>query len=322
MQIRELINQAIALLKAQGVESARLESELLMMHVTKFTQVQLLTHDLETLPSLDETVYKALVEQRLQGTPIAYILGKRDFWNLSLKVTPDTLIPRPETELLVEKALTLINCNHCRDVLDLGTGSGAIILAIKHSAPQINAIAVDSSPHALDVAMENALRYNLEVKFLCGSWFEPLINVDQGKDAQSHQESLTNQNNICSHSANYVRAQKQEGKNRGASKVRQFDLIVSNPPYVEENDPHLQHGDVRFEPLSALAAGFDGLRDLRQIIAESHTFLRPQGYLVLEHGYNQGSAVRELLAAHGFAQIETLRDYGQNERVSLGRLMA
>lgn len=335
MQIRELIKQAMASLKAQGVESARLESELLMMHVTKFTQVQLLTHDLEPLPALDETVYKALVEQRLQGTPIAYILGERDFWDLTLKVTPDTLIPRPDTELLVEKALTLINCNHCRDVLDLGTGTGAIILALKHSAPEINATAVDSSPHALEVAMENAQRYNLEVEFLCGSWFEPLSAAQQGlgtgpddqnQGGQGSQSSPNKQSNGRSHATSHAHAfasaQGQSSRNRDANGVRQFDLIVSNPPYVEENDPHLQQGDVRFEPLLALAAGADGLRDLRQIIAASHAFLRPQGYLVLEHGYNQGVAVRDLLTTHGFAQVETLRDYGQNERVSLGRFMA
>ena len=288
MQIRALVNQAVVLLREQGFESARLEAELLMMHVTKFNKVQLLTHDLEELPALDETVYKALVDQRMQGTPIAYILGERDFWDLTLKVTPDTLIPRPDTEILVEKALTLIQCNHCRDVLDLGTGTGAIILALKHSAPEIRATAVDLSPNALAVAMENAQRYHLDVDFRCGSWFTPLL--PERESAKGFKP--------------------------------QFDLIVSNPPYIEEYDPHLQEGDVRFEPLSALVSGHDGLKDIRLIVHESRAFLRPNGYLMFEHGYNQGAAVRQLLEEVGFAQVETLRDYGQNERVTLGRALS
>ena len=322
VQIRALLRQAVTQLKDHSFESPRLEAELLMMHVTKLNKVQLITRDQEELPALDETVYRALLEQRLQGQPIAYILGERDFWDLSLKVSPDTLIPRPDTEILVEKALTLIKCNHCRDVLDLGTGSGAIILSLKHDAPEIRASAVDISPAALAVAAENAARYNLEVSWYCGSWFSPFMQPQAASAlataATTKAKDIRAQHTSCTHHA----ASSGGAATTQGEAIAQFDLIVANPPYIEEGDPHLQQGDVRFEPLVALVSGQDGLSDIKLIVHESRAFLRQGGYLALEHGYNQGEAVRHLFKTVGYTQVETLRDYGQNERVTLGRALS
>lgn len=308
VQIRALLNESIAKLKESGSLSPRLDAELLMMHVTKFNKVQLITGDLEDISALDETVFRALLAERLKGVPMAYILGEREFWDLTLKVTPDTLIPRPDTEILVEKALTLITCNNLRDVLDLGTGTGAIILALKHSAPQIRATAIDLSSAALEVAQENAARYHLEVNFQQGCWFTPFV-----------EESVTNElaasDGASAQDQVRLQAQAEAGLLPQAAR---FDLIVSNPPYIEENDPHLSQGDVRFEPRSALVSGKDGLDDIRVIAHEARAFLRHNGFLLLEHGYNQGAAVRELLSELGYDKVETMRDYGQNERVTLG----
>ena len=268
MQIRALLNESIAKLKESGSLSPRLDAELLMMHVTKFNKVQLITGDLEDISALDETVFRAMVE----------------------------------------KALTLITCNNLRDVLDLGTGTGAIILALKHSAPQIRATAIDLSSAALEVAQENAARYHLEVNFQQGCWFTPFV-----------EESVTNElaasDGASAQDQVRLQAQAEAGLLPQAAR---FDLIVSNPPYIEENDPHLSQGDVRFEPRSALVSGKDGLDDIRVIAHEARAFLRHNGFLLLEHGYNQGAAVRELLSELGYDKVETMRDYGQNERVTLG----
>ncbi len=322
MQIRALIKEAMVQLRDMGFESPRLEAELLMMHVTKLNQVQLITRDLEELSPLDETVFRALIDERLRGEPIAYILGEREFWDLTLKVSPDTLIPRPDTEVLVEKAITLITCNHFKDVLDLGTGSGAIILALKHTVPEINATAVDISEGALAVAQENAERYHLEVDFRCGSWFTPFLeqayaneqDEKSGKAAKSAKGSKASTSSSSSSSSS-TSTRTSTGK---GSDLPNFDLIVANPPYIAQDDPHLQMGDVRFEPLSALVSGIDGLDDIKLIAHESKAFLRDGGYLMFEHGYNQGYAVRRLLSDLGYSSIETLRDLGQNERVTLG----
>lgn len=287
MTLKETLLKAIGLLQEKGFETPRLDAELIMMHVTKRSQVQLMISGDEELPLVQQTVFDSLINMRLEGHPIAHIIGECGFWDMMLKVTPDTLIPRPDTEILVEKALTLLECNKLDTVLDLGTGSGAIILALKRSLPQIKAYAVDFSEAALQVASENAKKYNLEVNFYEGSWFNALDGVKLP-----------------------------ESKSRGKG----FDLIVSNPPYIRENDEHLSQGDVRFEPITALVSGKDGLSDIKHITKESHHFLRPNGYLMFEHGYDQGADVRAILEKHKFTRIETLRDYGGNERVTLGRL--
>ena len=280
MNLREVLNEAIALLQESGSESPKLDAQLLLMKVCALSRVQLITHDQDPISEEQYQSFKQLVALREQGHPIAHLLGERDFWDLTLKVTPATLIPRPDTEILVEKALELIETHQYHTVLDLGTGSGAIILALKHSAPYIDAYGVDLSAAALAVAQENASRYNLEVAFNEGSWFEALPKDKEWNGF--------------------------------------FDLIVSNPPYIEADDEHLGQGDVRFEPLSALVSGADGLDDIRQIAHEALKYLRLGGYLLFEHGYNQKEAVQAILRAEGYESVVTLQDYGGNDRVTLG----
>jgi release factor glutamine methyltransferase len=220
----------------------------------------------------------------LAGEPIAHILGEREFFGLNFKVTADTLIPRPETELLVELALERMPSpqpspkgggGKCR-VLDLGTGSGAIALSIAHARPDIEVLAVDASALALEVARENTRQLGISnVSFLQSDWFYAL--GDQS-----------------------------------------FDLIVSNPPYVAAGDEHLTRGDVRFEPLSALASGADGLDDIRRITGQAGGFLKNRGWLLLEHGYDQGAAVRDLLQQSGLSEVFSAKDIARIERVSGG----
>lgn len=331
MQIRTLLRQAISELKQAGSDSPRLDAELLMMHVTHLNRVQLITHDLDEIGSLEQTVFTALLQKRLQGHPIAHLLGTRDFWKLSLKVTPDTLIPRPDTEVLVEKALTLIECNHFQRVLDLGTGTGAIILSLKHDLPYIKASAVDFSASALQVAIENSLQLGLDVKFYLGSWFEGLshrVRMDESgrlvpykNKASSHGAGAGGANAGVSGGAGATSGNAAGGAPDFSLKSPEprFDIIVSNPPYIEAQDPHLSQGDVRFEPLTALVSGADGLDDIRLIVSQARTYLNEGGYLLLEHGYQQGSAVRALLQDAEYENIETIKDYGLNERVTLGR---
>ncbi len=217
-----------------------------------------------------------MVSERSHGTPIAYLTGTRSFWSLELTVNPDVLIPRPETELLVETALGLIPADTVQRVVDLGTGSGAIALSLAKERPSWEVHATDLSAQALAVAKENARWNRLErIQFHQGSWAEPLA-----------------------------------GK---------FDLIVSNPPYVAQHDEHLHQGDCRFEPRMALTPGGDGLDALRQIVKQSRTLLNPGGWLLLEHGYNQGAAVLSLLNSAGYTEIRSLRDLAGIERVCCGR---
>lgn len=279
MKLREVLAQAVA--RLTNSDSPKLDAQLLLMKACSLSRVQLITKENDPLSEEQYQLFESLLNQRLAGHPIAHLLGERDFWDLKLKVTPDTLIPRPDTEVLVEQALEIINKQEGKaKVLDLGTGSGAIILSLKHSAPNIEAVAVDLSPAALQVARDNAQSYNLDVSWYLGSWFTALP------------QELTKDS--C------------------------FDVIVSNPPYIEEHDEHLKQGDVRFEPLSALVSGPDGLDDIRFIAQESTKYLRSGGYLLLEHGYNQGAQVREILSNNGYEQVATIKDYGGNDRVTLG----
>lgn len=215
------------------------------------------------------------VARRLQGEPIAHILGRREFWSLSLEVTPATLIPRPDTEVLVEQALARLPAEAGLAALDLGTGTGAIALALKSERPDLTVWAVEREPDAVALATRNAQRLGLALNLCSGSWFEPVAG-------------------------------------------QQFNLIVSNPPYIDAADPHLAEGDVRFEPKTALVADGEGLADLAWIIEQAPAYLRPNAWLLLEHGWQQGSAVRALLLKRGFVDVTTVRDYGGQERVSLG----
>lgn len=273
MDIRALMQQGRERLIQGKIESASLEASLFLTHLTGYSRARLIAHDDEAVSDKLIEDYFSLIDKRLQGMPCAYILGYKDFWGLKLKVSSDTLIPRADTETLVEEALKL----NPHKVLDLGTGSGAIILALKSEIEDLQAYACDFSSKALAIAAENARRLNLDIRFYQSFWFDGIP-------------------------------------------LQQFDVIVSNPPYIEENDPHLKQNGLNFEPKTALVSGKDGLDDIRIIADKSRTYLKTGGYLLLEHGYNQGQAVREILDSNGFSEIKTIKDLGNNDRVTLGHL--
>ena len=276
MQIQPLLTHATAQLQVSS-ESARADAEILLAHCLQKSRTYLFAWPEKELEPAVEAQFRQLLAQRCNGVPVAYLTGYREFWTLNLRVTAATLIPRPETELLVEAALAKIPTNASCDVLDLGTGTGAIALAIASERPLATVIAVDASTAALAIAAENVQ-------------IQGLSNV------------------MLQHSDWWT----------GLSAQR-FQLIVSNPPYIEQQDPHLQQGDVRFEPLTALASGEDGLEDIRHIVAHAPARLHAGGWLLLEHGYNQGQAVTNLLQQRGFQQVHCLPDLAGNDRISLGQ---
>ncbi|MDP2152828.1 MAG: peptide chain release factor N(5)-glutamine methyltransferase [Methylotenera sp.] len=256
---------------------AKFEAQLLLQHVLNVNRAWLLAHESDTLQDKVKTDYEGLLARRLLGEPIAYTFGYREFYGLNLIVTPDTLIPRPDTETLVETALDKIPTDTPFTVLDLGTGTGAVALAIAKHRPEAQVTAIDASSAALDVANRNARQLDLtQVDLRLSNWFSAL-----------------------------------EGE--------RFNLIVSNPPYIEQQDAHLTQGDLRFEPMSALASGADGLDDIRKIIDNSLLHLHPQGWLMLEHGYNQAHLVADLMAQSGLIDITTIKDLGANDRVTIGK---
>lgn len=258
----------------QATPLPALEARLLMMHVLDKTRVQLITQD-DLQPSVPQQLaYQSLVQRRLGGEPIAYLVGHREFFGLELAVTPAVLIPRPETELLVELAQQ--RTPPAGRVLDLGTGSGAIAIALAHQRPDLQVSACDISPAALDVARSNATTHHCAITFWHSDWYAGLP-------------------------------------------AGRWHTIVSNPPYIEQHDPHLQLGDLRFEPIDALTDHADGLSAYRQIIAGATHCIEPDGWLLMEHGYNQAADLRSLLAQHGFADIASWCDLAGIERVSGGR---
>lgn len=254
----------------------RLDAELLLAHILGKERSYLRAYPEVEPDNAVREAFRRLVKARRRGEPIAYLTSEREFWSLPLKVTPATLIPRHETELLAELALHRIPMEAPWRLLDLGTGSGAIALTLAHERPRCSVTATDASAAALAVAADNAATLGLKnVEFMVGDWVAPVAG-------------------------------------------RRFNLIVSNPPYVPMNDPHLEQGDARFEPRCALASGADGLEDLRRIIAAAPRHLEPQSWLMLEHGHDQGAAVRSLLMARGFDEVTTNRDVHGRERVSAG----
>ncbi|WP_281273252.1 peptide chain release factor N(5)-glutamine methyltransferase [Solilutibacter pythonis] len=264
-------------LQAAAARIGREDAEHLLLHVLGKSRGWLFAHGEDDMAAPQAAAFTALAQRRAAGEPVAYLTGRRGFWTLELAVTPATLIPRPETECLVELALERIAAEADARIADLGTGSGAIGLALAVERPRARIVATDSSAGALEVAVENARTQRiLNIEFRRGAWFAPLIG-------------------------------------------ERFDLIVSNPPYIEAGDPHLGEGDLRFEPASALAAGVDGLDDLRVIVREAPAHLAAGGWLLVEHGWHQGEAVRALFAAAGFGDIDTMRDLEQRDRVTLGR---
>ena len=252
-------------------------AEILLQYTLKVARAYLYAHTEQTL-SLDQIArYQDLLQQRQQGTPIAYLIGQRSFWTLDLIVSPHTLIPRPETELLIERMLAETDAKQPYTLLDLGTGSGAIALAIASERPDWHITACDQSAEALQIAEHNAQALQLTtIQFIRSDWFQAL---DQ----------------------------------------QQFDIIVSNPPYLASDDPHLLQGDLRFEPQSALVSGKDGLDALRIIIQNSCHHLSERGLLIVEHGYAQGAAVYKLFEQYGYQNIQSWQDWQEHDRICSGR---
>lgn len=265
---------------ARQQSESHLEAEVLLRHTLGCSRAWLVAHSTDPMPRHALAPFIERLHARAEGRPIAYITGEREFWSLPLSITADVLIPRADTELLVECALELLPIDAPSTVFEPGTGSGAVALAMASERPLARIIASDFSPAAVHVAQRNARQLAKEMAnnapvFITAHWLAPI-----GRAA--------------------------------------LDLLVSNPPYIRNDDPHLERGDLRFEPRQALAGGNDGLSDLRIIIEQAPRCLRAGGWIALEHGHDQGAAVRELLLANGFATISTRTDLAGHERVSLG----
>lgn len=274
MNFKQWLMRAITRL-AQS-ESPRRDAEILLGHVTGKTRTFILAFDETVLTQSESDTLETLLSRRVNGEPVAHLVGMREFWSLPLEVSPATLIPRPDTECLVEQALARLPSAAC-DILDLGTGTGAIALALASERPDCRVTAVDFVADAVALAQRNAASLGIEnVTIAQSNWFSVLAG-------------------------------------------HTFAMMVSNPPYIDEQDPHLAEGDVRFEPLSALVAADEGLADLAHIIREGWHFLAPGGWMLLEHGWKQGDAVRQLYLQAGYTQVETCRDYGGNDRLTVGR---
>ena len=258
-------------------DTPQLDCELLLCHVIDKDRTWLRTWPDNTVSPTHQTLFKSLLDQRIKGTPIAYITGSRGFWSMDLNVSSDTLIPRPETEILVEIVLKLgLPSQACG--LDLGTGSGAIALALASERLDMQWFAVDAQLGAVELAQDNSNQQQLSnVSIFQSNWFDAIKQQDN-----------------------------------------KFDLIVSNPPYIAKDDPHLSQGDVRFEPKTALVSGVDGLDDIKVIVSQSSMYLNTNGWLVLEHGYDQGKAVRDLMLFAGFNEVTTKQDYNNLDRITLG----
>ncbi|MFP5430933.1 MAG: peptide chain release factor N(5)-glutamine methyltransferase [Gammaproteobacteria bacterium] len=273
--LRDMLRDAVQRLQQSGSDSARRDAELLLLHALQRDAAWLYAHDDEVPTTRERMAFLQMLQRRERGEPVAHLLGRRGFWTLDLAVNSHTLIPRPETELLVEFALAKIPEGSKESILDLGTGSGAIALAVKSERPECAVTAVDASLDALVVATANAKRLHLPVEFLHGNWCAPLAG-------------------------------------------RQFHLILSNPPYIPQDDEHLVRGDVRFEPRSALVAGPDGLDDVRALALSAPACLLPGGWLALEHGHDQAPRVRAILQAAGFVRVGSRCDLNGHERITFG----
>lgn len=275
---RLLDDAARNLAASADLVEARREAQILFGHAMGVSRAWLSAHhDDAADPSVADT-FRELVRRRRAGEPVAYLVGRREFYGLGFRVTPDVLIPRADTETLVDAALEKLLKGAQPDVLDLGTGSGCVALTIAHERPEARVTAVDVSAAALIVARENAVSIGVNAEFVQGAWFEELDG-------------------------------------------RRFDLIVSNPPYVATGDPHLQQGDLRFEPATALASGEDGLADIRIIVADAPAYLREGGWLLFEHGYEQADVCRDLLLDAGFGEVISRADIAGLPRVAGGRLL-
>jgi release factor glutamine methyltransferase len=258
-----------------------IDTRILLMHALKLSRVQLITQSHNPLSDEQALTVKDLIQRRVNGEPIAHLVGEREFFGLRFEVTPDVLIPRPDTELLVELALQYAPPNS--QLLDMGTGSGAIAISVAHTRADLHVTATDISAAALAVAQKNASelldqRAAIAIQFIQSDWYNALTN-------------------------------------------QQFHTIVSNPPYIVKNDQHLSQGDLRFEPINALTDHGDGLSAYREIIAGASVHLHAGGWLLMEHGYDQAEAVRALLAQHQFCEVQSWNDLAGIARVSGGRLL-
>ncbi|MCS4534082.1 peptide chain release factor N(5)-glutamine methyltransferase [Neisseria montereyensis] len=262
----------------QACSLPKSEARMLLQHAGGYTRARQITCAEDILPESVLASLNHLAERRLRGEPMAYLLGEREFYGRMFAVNPNVLIPRPETEHLVEAVLRHLPQNG--KVWDMGTGSGIIAVTIALERPDVFVRASDISPAALDTAKANAAKLGAEVEFACGSWFD----VD--------------------------RPSEQHG----------YDVIVSNPPYIEAEDDHLRQGDLRFEPQNALTDFSDGLSAFRVLAEKAGVYLKAGGWLMVEHGYNQGDAVRYLFSDNGFAEVVTLPDLAGLERLTIGRL--
>jgi len=262
-----------ALVRARTRGADRIDADVLLCHVLQRDRVFLYTWPDKSLTDEQQQQFETLLDERLRGVPVAHLVGRREFWSLSIAVDASTLIPRPDTEALVQQALLCeVSANAC--VLDAGTGSGAIALALASERPGWSVVASDRLFAAAALAQRNARHLQLgNVQVVCAHWLEAFAEA-------------------------------------------QFDVIVSNPPYIAGNDPHLSQGDLRFEPLSALVAADDGMADLKTLTEQASRVLKPGGWLLFEHGYQQAAAVRDALTRQGYSVISSHRDLGGNERVT------
>ncbi|WP_127470158.1 peptide chain release factor N(5)-glutamine methyltransferase [Thiomicrorhabdus aquaedulcis] len=284
--LQSLLDHACSTLILAGqTDSPKLDAHLLLAHVLQVSRTHLITWSDQPLLPQQIEYFNQLFSQRVLGHPIAHLTGEREFWGLTLKVTADTLIPRPDSETLIEAVLERMPPKHINTAdltfLDLGCGTGALALALQTLYPNARVFAVDMSHAALAVAQHNAATHQLPVQFLHSNWLSAFSSAALPELA-----------------------------------LRQFDCIVSNPPYIEADDAHLTQGDVRFEPLRALVAGQDGLDDIKIIINQAWSHLKPQGHLLIEHGYNQADAVAALLHARGYAAVTLYHDLGQQPRIT------
>ena len=272
--VTELLQKAEQIINSS--ESARLDAEILFCEVMQFNRSRIYSHPEQIVPDDKSTLFQSLIEQRQQGRPIAHLTGKKEFWSLELAINKDTLIPRPETELLVETALQMIPDDTIFNILDLGTGSGAIAIALASERPDCNIVATDINTNALMMAKKNATTHQLEnIQFYLSNWYQ----------------------NIPS---------------------QEFDLIVSNPPYIRQDDEHLSQGDVRFEPELALVAGADGMQAINIILGNAKQYLASNAYLLIEHGYDQKQSVHEAFLKYDFRQPKTFQDLSGQDRITMG----
>ena len=276
MTFKEAISYAAAKLSAIS-DSAKLDAQLLVCHVCNIDQTKIIAYPEQELSDEEFISFNLLGDRRNQGEPLAYIMGEKEFWSLGFIVNEHVLIPRPETELLIEITLDLITGKQSPRILDLGTGSGAIAVSIAKQRSDCTVVATDISEPALEVAKLNAEKHKVSIQFIHSDWYQKL----------------------------------------GTEK---FDVIVCNPPYVAEQDPHLHQHVTKFESSKAVISKNNGLYDLELVITSAHQYLRPDGSLVIEHGFQQATRVRQLFERHGFKQAQTHKDLAKLDRTTFGKL--